>query len=143
MYRHIVATDAEIEIGEFVFFAEEITSDVSFNYREENEQPIKNGTMHITRGKYVRRKYSFKTTITINPERPHEHDHIFKELMSKPQTIICPDMGGIFKANVIFSRERRGGSPDKVPYTVKVNEIPKILESEIPGEYREWTELKD
>lgn len=133
MYDDVVTGISEnIEIGGYPFYAENIDGDEPFNRREYNFKPILNGTLHPRRGKYIQRKYTFKTTL-YHEKRPDEHDKILAELQSKPVEVISPAMGGKFNAVVTFSKNIPEGSKFHTEYDVEVLEVPD-KKSRIPGE---------
>ncbi|WP_458456219.1 peptidoglycan-binding domain-containing protein [Methanobrevibacter sp.] len=134
MYDDIIEGVSEnIEIMGYPFYAENIDGDESFNRRELVRKNILNGTQSVKRGKYIARKYTFTTTLYHPTGRPDAHDQILSEIMSKPVEVISPYMGGIFNAEVIFTKNIPESSPNHITLDVEVNEIPD-KESRIPGE---------
>ena len=136
--NNIVGVEANVEIDGFPFYAEEINGTEPYNRRELKRTKIKNGTEHVTRGEYIPREYSFTTTVDVPLERPDIHDNVFRELMSKPCEVVCPDMGGIFNAEVIISKTHNPASPTTLSLDITVKEIPE--ESLIPNDLLEKPE---
>jgi len=134
MYDDVVNGISEnVEIGGHPFYAENITGDEPFNRREYTFKPILNGTLAIKRGKYIQRKYSFKTTVYHGDGRPDSFDKILSELQSKPVEVISQSMGGKFNAVVTFNRRIEEGSRYHTDYDVDILEVPG-KKSLIPGE---------
>lgn len=134
MYSDAAITTSEnISIMGIPFYAENINGEETFNRRETNRQKILGGTEHVTRGKYVSRKYSFTTMIYHPTGRPDVYDNLFREMMSKPVEVISPYMGGKFMAEIIIQRDTEEASPNHFTINVDVEEIPEI-NSNIPGE---------
>ena len=132
-------TDINREISENVkimgypFFAESITADEPYNCREYNRQPILNGTEVITKGKYIPRKFTFKTTIYHDKNKPHQYDKIFAVMVSRPVEVISKYMGGKFMAEVNIQREFEEASPNHITLHFEITEIPNLA-SKIPFE---------
>ena len=136
MYQDIRGNVSEtVTIMGIPFYAENITADTPYNYRERNFTPILGGTENVTKGKYVHREFSFTTTIYFPTGRPHDYDSIFKEMMSKPVKVISPYMGGksTFNAMVTIQKTSPEYSPNHMDLDVKIVEVPKE-KSNIPGE---------
>lgn len=132
MYDDIVSGVSEnIEINGHPFYAENIDGPEPYNRRDYVFKPLLNGTMSVKPGKYVNKEYSFRTTVYYS--RPDEHDKIIQEIMSKPVEVISQEMGGKFKAIVVFSKTITDGSPHHAEYDVTVTEVPG-KDSNIPGE---------
>ena len=132
MYN-LVATDANIEIDEFPFYAEEITSTEPYNRRDLKRTKIKNGTEFVSSGDYIPREYSFKTSVEIPLERPDVHDEIFIEIMNHPAEVISPEMGGRFKAQVTIKKTHNGSTPTMLDLDITIKEIPERT-SNIPDD---------
>lgn len=134
MYDDIVSGVSEnIEINGYPFYAENIDGNEPYNRREYVYKALLNGTMSVKPGKYVNREYGFKTTVYHS--RADEHDKIIQEIMSKPVEVISKEMGGKFKAIVIFSKSIPEGSPYHTEYDVTVTEVPDKV-SNIPGDVK-------
>lgn len=129
MYRN--TNGYNIEIGGFPFFAEDLDADEFYNRREIVVTSIMGGTQHVNRGVYVARSFSFKTHIRVEYDHPDVYNEIFRELMSGPCDVISPELGGMFKANVIIKPKHI--SPLYLELSVKITEIP-TEESNIPGD---------
>lgn len=124
MYEDINIVDHNVEIGGVPFYAEEISSNESFPRREIKRTKIKSGTEFCSKGEYIPREYSFKTTIYYPEGEEDCYDSIFMELMSKEVEVISPAMGGMFKAQVIFKRSYASRQPTQMDLDVTVKEIP-------------------
>lgn len=135
MYDDVVNGISEnIEIGGHPFYAENIRGPEPFNRRDYTFKPILNGTLQAKRGKYIQRKFNFKTTVYHANGRPDSFDKTLQELCSKPVEIISPAMSKKpFKAIVIFDRSIDEGSRYHTEYDVEVIEVPG-KKSLIPGE---------
>lgn len=136
MYDDIVDGVSEnIEIMGHPFYAENIQGEEPFNRREIIQKPLLNGTMVTKRGRYVQRKFSFKTTLFHGDGRVDAHDKILSEINSKPVEVISQSMGGKFNAMVTFTKDIPDGSPYHTNYDVDIIEIPDTT-SNVPGENR-------
>ena len=136
MYDDILTGVSEnIEIMGYPFYAENIQGEEPFNRREIIQKPLLNGTMITKRGRYVQRKFSFKTTLFHGDGRADAHDDILREINSKPVEVISQSMGGKFKAVVTFTKDIFEGSPFHTDYDVDIIEVPESS-SNIPGENR-------
>ena len=126
MYDDILTGVSEnIEIMGYPFYAENIQGEEPFNRREIIQKPLLNGTMITKRGRYVQRKFSFKTTLFHGDGRADAHDDILREINSKPVEVISQSMGGKFKAVVTFTKDIFEGSPFHTDYDVDVIEVPE------------------
>ena len=133
MYKDIVNGVSEtVEIDNYPFYAENITSTNSFPRRELIRQKILGGTESVTRGKYLGREYSFDTEV-YTEGNPRIFDDIFQEMVNKKCEVISPYMGGKFMAEVIIEYEDEESSPDHRRLNVAVKEIPDEKPN-IPGE---------
>lgn len=126
-----VPVNENIEIEGCPFYAEDIQPTESYNRRELNRTSILGGTEFVSPGKYIPREFSFTTSILIPEGKPHVHDALFSEMMSKPCEVISPYMGGIFDAEVIIKKSPE--TPSSIHLDITVKEIPKT-ESNIPNE---------
>lgn len=135
MYDDIVTGVSEnIEIDGYPFYAENIRGEEPFNRREYTFKPILNGTLSPKRGKYIQRKFSFKTTVYHADGRPDSFDDILSEICSKPVEIISSAMSKKpFKGVVTFTRSIEEGSRYHTEYDVDIIEVPE-KKSNIPGE---------
>ena len=134
MYDDIVSGVSEnVEIGGYPFYAENIRGEEPFNRREYTFKPILNGTLSARRGKYIQRKFSFKTTVYHSDGRHDSFDKVLASLNSKPVHVISKAMGGTFKAIVTFDRSIDEGSKYHTDYDVSVLEVPD-KKSKISGE---------
>lgn len=121
---HVHTNEHNVEIDGIPFFAKEIKGKESFNRRELKRTKIKGGTEHVVRGEYVPREYTFTTTIDVPQDSPDAFDDLFIDLMNKPCEVICPDMGGMFNAQITINRTHEEASPDTIKLDVTVKEIP-------------------
>ena len=112
-----------MQIEGYDIFAEEVTSDESFNRRETNRQYIMGGTQYVMRTNYIPRSYSFKTHLFIEPHRPDAYDSLFRDWCSRPVEIISPELGGKFKAELTIKREHR--TPRMIEVTFQAVEVPE------------------
>ena len=136
MYDDIVKKVSEnIKINGYPFYAENIEGQEPFNRREYNFEPVLNGTLTAKRGKYIQRKFSFKTTVYHKKGRHDAHNKILKEIISKPVIVVSRAMGGKFKAVVNFSESIPEASPYHTEYDVDIVEVPD-KNSKIVGENR-------
>ena len=115
------------------FFANNIQSKEPINRRERNSTPILGGTVRITKGKYIRREYSFTTTIFFPTGKPHFYDNTFRKMMSKPVEVISEYMGDPFKAEVTIEQTFPENSPNHMELEINIKEIPGV-KSKIIGE---------
>ncbi|WP_299523250.1 hypothetical protein [uncultured Methanobrevibacter sp.] len=132
MYN-VIAVDANVEINGFPFFAKEIKANEAYNRRELSRKKIKMGTEFVARADYIPREYTFNTSVEIPVERPDVHDSVFIDIMNSPAEVICPDMGGLFKAQVIIKTTHSSSTPNMLDLEVSVKEIPE-QKSNIPND---------
>ena len=133
MYNVNIEEMHDITIGGQLFICETVSPNERFGRRDFNRMNIINGTQIVTRGPYIPKDISFTTHVWIDPTRPDMYDDVFEELMSQPQEVISPELGGKFNAQIIIKPEHDKYSMLKL--TVQVIEIPDT-ESKIPGENR-------
>lgn len=122
-----------VRIMGYPFYAEDITSDESYNRRDYVRQPLLNGTEDVRFGKYIPRKFSFVSDIYFKTNKPQEHDEIFQKMMSNPVTVTSKYMGGSFKAEVVIQKHYESASPNHMKISVDIIEVPTAT-SNIPGE---------
>ena len=120
-----------IEIMGFPFYAEKVSVTEAFRRRELNFNAVVGGTQKVTKGQYIGLEYKVTTHVKIDPDRPDEHHSIFQEMMSKPVTVVSPELGGKFTANVVIVPEHTKLQTLELSITIK--EIPG-KNSKIPGE---------
>lgn len=128
-----------IEVEGFPFFAESIDSDEFYNRRDLVVNNIMGGTQQVMRGPYIARAFSFVTHVQVDPQHPDIYNDIFREMMGKKCEVISPELGGIFKANVIIKPLHK--KPRSLELSVSITEIPEV-ESNIPGDLMEIPEDK-
>ena len=129
MYEDIKGCN--IEIMGFPFYAEKVSVTEAFRRRELNFNAVVGGTQKVTKGQYIGLEYKVTTHVKIDPDRPDEHHSIFQEMMSKPVTVVSPELGGKFTANVVIVPEHTKLQTLELSITIK--EIPG-KNSKIPGE---------
>ncbi|MDO5849315.1 MAG: hypothetical protein Q4P18_07255 [Methanobrevibacter sp.] len=122
-----------VEIDGYPFYAQSITGEESYNRRETVRKNILGGTQHVSRGKYIPRKFSFSTYVHIEKDYPEVYDEIFKKMVSKPCTVISQYMGGMFEAEVIIQKDAEESSPEDLKLDIDIIEIPN-QESTIPND---------
>lgn len=133
MYKDIVGGINEtVEIDGYPFYAENITSNNSYNRREVNRQPLLGGTEKATRGKYLVREYSFSTDV-YTEGNPRVFDEIFRDMCNKQCEVISEYMGGKLKAEVDIEREDEEASPEHIRLNITIKEIAE-QQPNIPGE---------
>lgn len=120
-----------IEINGFPFFAESVDSDEFYNRRDLVVNNIIGGTQQVMRGPYIARSFSFVTHVLVDPEHPDVYNDIFREMMSGTCEVISPELGGLFKANVIIKPLHK--KPRSLELSISITEIPGT-ESNIPGD---------
>lgn len=127
-----VPTDGcNLEIMGYPFYAEEVTPNEAFRRREYNFNTIVGGTQKVTKGAYVGLDFTIVTHVAVPPNKPHIHNKIFKQMMSKPVKVVSPEIGGSFNALVTIKPEH--ASPKSLKLTISIKEIPP-KKSGIPGE---------
>ena len=120
-----------IEIMGFPFYAEKVSVTEAFRRRELNFNAVVGGTQKVTKGQYVGLEFKVTTHVKIDPDRPDEHNSIFQEMMSKPVTVVSPELGGKFKANVVIVPDH--AKLNSLELSITIKEIPGS-KSLIPGE---------
>ena len=70
----------------------------------------------------------------VDPNKPHAHNKIFREMMSKSVTVTSPELGGSFTANVVITPDH--SKLNFLQLDISIKEIPGS-KSKIPGE--SWT----
>lgn len=131
LYKNKFNDSFNIEIDGIPMFAEDVSSEESYNRRETNRVNILGGTQFVQRTNYIVRKFSFTTHLTCTPDRPDMYDKILADLCSKPCEVISPDMGGMFDAEIQIKKDHTG--PRTLTLNITVTEIPKV-ESNIPND---------
>lgn len=131
LYKKTIINDANIEIMGYPFYAETVTANEAFNRRDIIRNKILGGTEDVLKGGYISRDYNFITHIPIDPNRPDEHNEVFKEMMSKPVEVVSPELGGNFNAMVIIKPGHNMVS--HLQLEISIQEVPDE-NSSIPGE---------
>ncbi|MBR3140245.1 MAG: hypothetical protein IKF11_05205 [Methanobrevibacter sp.] len=130
MYN-VPTENCNLEIMGYPFFVEEVSPSESFNRRDPVINNLVGGTLTITKGPYIPLEFSITTHVFVDPDRPDEHNNIFKEMMSKPVEVISPEIGGMLKALVVITPVHEKGNSLKLKINIK--EVPDST-SNIPGE---------
>ena len=145
-YYNECSADMGVEIDGFLFFPNEVKGDNSFSHREYNRTKIMSGGEFVTRGQYQPRRFTFSTTLTLDPNEPYMYDKVFTIMENKPCEIISPFMGDNFKAEVTIEKTHPTASPSSLNLDITVNEIvdPKTtLVGDTPLEYPSTTYLSN
>lgn len=130
-YTNPNRTDVNMEIDGYKIFAEDVTSEESFNRRETNRQKIMGGTEFVSRTNYIPRYYEFTTHLFCPKDRPDAYDSLFRDWSSRPVQIVSPDLGGYFWAELHVQRHRV--SPMMLEVNFTATEIPDT-KTNIPGD---------
>lgn len=123
LYKNRFNDNFSVSINDVDIFAEDVTSEESYNRREEVRQKILGGTEFVSDGAWIPRKFSFTTHLRVAPERPDVYDTLFQDWSNNPVEVISPEMGGMFKARVIIKKEHTAPSMLTVSFTL--TEIPE------------------
>lgn len=127
-----IPTDGcNLEIMGYPFFAENVSPNEAFRRRDYNFNNLVGGTQKVTPGPYVGLDFTVTTHVDVHPNRPHEHNKIFQEMMSKPVEVVSPELGGKFMAVVVIKPEHE--TPESLKLTISIKEVPG-KNSKIPGE---------
>lgn len=111
-----------VEIDGFLFFPEEVGGDESYNRREFKRTDIMSGGQFMTRGKFVPRKFSFNTSLDIDPDNPDMYDKVFEIMENKVCEIVSPYMGGMFKGTVEIDKTHPKASPGALKLSITIEE---------------------
>ena len=120
-----------LEIMGYPFFVEKVSANESFRRRDMNVNNIVGGTQKVTKGPYIGLDFKVTTHVRVNPSRPHVHNKIFQEMMSKPVKVVSPELGGTFNAMVVITPEH--SKLNFLQLDISIKEIPSS-KSKIPGE---------
>lgn len=132
MYESIEGCN--LEIMGYPFYVEKVSANEAFRRREINLNALVGGTLKSTKGQYIGLDFKITTHVMIDPNKPHEHNKIFKEMMSKPVTVSSPELGGNFTAMVVITPDH--SKLNFLQLDISIKEIP-TSKSMIPGE--SWT----
>lgn len=113
-----------IKIDGLDVIGEDITPNESFNRRETSRKSIIGGTESVMRTTYVRRDWTFKLHLPIDPLYPNIYDSTFKTWQSKPVEIISKELGGNVPINAEIIVKRTHEKPRTLLVDVQVIEIP-------------------
>lgn len=122
MYDHITINDPSLSINGIDFYMESFSSEEPVQRREVKRTSLMNGTEFVVKGKWIGRKFTFKTTISVPPENPDEYDYILEEFCNGVCDVVSLDMGS-FKAEVSCSKTHNASHPDVVEWSFTVSEI--------------------
>lgn len=125
-YQPVEYKNQDIEINGYPMYAESISGSEPFTRREWSKKSIMNGTMVVSKGQFVPRQYSFKTTLFIMPDEVNVHDKILRDMMIEPAEIVCPAMGEPFKAMVSIKKDFDGSTPYSINLDFTIEEIPEV-----------------
>ncbi len=126
-YQPIEYTNQDIEINGYPMYAETISGSEPFTRREWAEKHIMNGTIQVSKGQFVPRQYTFKTSLFITPEKINIHDKILRDMLIEPAEIVCPAMGEPFKAMVTLKKDYEESTPNSLSVEFTIKEIPNTI----------------
>lgn len=132
MYKSIEGCN--LEIMGYPFYVEKVSANEAFRRREVNLNAVVGGTLKASKGQYVGLDFKITTHVRVNPNKPHAHNKIFREMMSKPVTVSSPELGGSFTAIVVITPDH--SKMNFLELSISIKEIPGS-KSKIPGE--SWT----
>lgn len=112
-----------VDIEGYLFFPQSIEGNESFARREFNRTKIMSGGEFVTRGQYIPREYSFKTTINTYGGKLSEYLKIFEAMENKQCRITSPYMGDMFNAEVTIKVTNPESNPDAIDCDVTIKEI--------------------
>ena len=139
-YEPIEYHNQDIEINGYPMYAETISGSEPFIRREWTEKTIMNGTTVVSKGQFVPRQYTFKTTLFVTPEKVDVHDKILRSMTIEPAEITCPAMGEPFKAMVSLKKDYEGATPYSVNVDFTIKEIPNVTSDITQSNIYEGTE---
>lgn len=133
MYESIEGCN--LEIDGFPFYVEKASPNEAYRRREINLNAVVGGTLKASKGQYVGLDFKITTHVRVDPNKPYVHDKIFQEMMSKPVTVVSPELSkDSFKAMVVITPEH--STLNFLELSISIKEIPSS-KSKIPGE--SWT----
>lgn len=115
--------EANLLIDGFPFYVEGLQPVESFERRDIVRTKVMNGTEVATQGDWIPKEFNVQTSIEVAPNQHDIHDNTFKKMMSKPCEIICPEMGDIFKAQVIIKKSPVSGGPRTLNLDINIKQI--------------------
>lgn len=121
----VIIFDYEGEEQQFPFFAENITSNEAFSRRDLIRTKVMNGTEVVTQGDWIGRDFTFTTHIPIAEDR-QIYDKYFQSMLHQPCTIMSPDMGDMFTAQVIIKKTPMENHPNTLVLEIQIIEIPSV-----------------
>lgn len=121
--------DANVEIGGFPFYAQEITASESFARRDLKRTNVMSGTQVVTKSSYLPKDYSFTAYVQVPIDKPETYDSIFQILQNTTPKIVCKDMGDPFNAQVIIKKTHETSVPDWIKLDIQVVEVPETNSS--------------
>lgn len=110
---------------QFPFFAENITANEAYSRRDLVRTKVMNGTEVVTQGDWIGRDFTFTSHMPIDGD-PTIYDQYFQSMLHQPCTIMSPDMGDMFQAQVIIKKSPLEKHPNTLALEVQVIEIPNI-----------------
>ena len=124
-----------LEIDGYPFTVEKASPNEAYRRREINLNPLVGGTLKATKGQYIGLDFKITTHVRVDPNKPYVHGKIFQEMMSKPVTVVSPELSkDSFKAMVVITPEH--STLNFLELSISIKEIPSS-KSKIPGE--SWT----
>lgn len=139
-YQPVEYHNQDIEINGYPMYAETISGSEPFTRREWSEKTIMNGTTVVSKGQFIPRQYTFKTTLFVTPEKVDVHDKILRSMVIEPAEITCPAMGEPFQAMVSLKKEYEGATPNSVSVDFTIKEIPNVTSDITQSNIYEGTE---
>ncbi len=121
----IIAFQYEGEEQHFPFFAEQITPNEAYSRRDLIRTKVMNGTEVVTQGDWIGRDFTFTSHIPIDYD-PTIYDKYFTVMLHQPCTILSPDMGNMFDAQVLIKKSPLENYPKTLTLEIQVIEIPNI-----------------
>lgn len=115
----------EGEEQQFPFYAEQITANESYSRRDLIRTKVMNGTEVVTQGDWVGRDFTFTCHVPVDYD-PTIYDNYFVVMMHQPCTILCPDMGDMFSAQVVVKKKPMENHPHTLELEIQITEIPDV-----------------
>ena len=121
----IIAFLYEGEEQHFPFFAEQITPNEAFSRRDLVRTKVMNGTEVVTQGDWIGRDFTFTCHVPVDYD-PTIYDKYFQAMLHQPCSILSPDMGDMFDAQVIIKKTPMENYPHTLTLEIQVIEIPEV-----------------
>lgn len=109
----------------FPFYAEQISANESYSRRDLVRTKVMNGTEVVTQGDWIGREFTFTSHVPIGDDR-QIYDKYFQSMLHQPCSILCPDMGDMFSAQVTIKKEPVEHHPHTLKLEVEIKEIPNV-----------------